>query len=122
MIVLDDDARYRLYYLVHEILREKKYVVIADIVDRIKRVDEIPNMSASTLLKVVKALGFRWKRVTRSIMHLQDDPRLVAWRKKYLKQLREYIDQGYNIAYTDETWVNYSLKVTQNKQTSGVQP
>ncbi|XP_072392227.1 uncharacterized protein [Diabrotica undecimpunctata] len=65
----------------------------------------IPQMSAETLRKVLHKLNFRYmKRSRKSI--LIDKEEIVAWRRIYLRSIRDYRLSKRKIYYLDETWIN----------------
>ncbi|CAH1381646.1 unnamed protein product, partial [Tenebrio molitor] len=68
---------------------------------------EIPfSGSESTLLRLIKELGFKWHKTedNRKVLMESYDIRLL--RIKYLKQILKYRDEGRLIFYTDESYVH----------------
>ncbi|KAJ3638512.1 hypothetical protein MTP99_001872 [Tenebrio molitor] len=68
---------------------------------------EIPfSGSESTLLGLIKELGFKWRKTedNRKVLMESYDIRLL--RIKYLKQILKYRDEGRPIFYTDESYVH----------------
>src|SRR5258705_586897 len=78
----------------------------------------------SSLLRVVKEMGFRFKKCQNNRNILIERADIVLWRTKYLramKRLRETYGQD-NIVYVDETWVDSNLtfgKCWQDGTTAG---
>lgn len=76
----------------------------------------------STLYKLLKAMGYKWKKcnsIRRILLERQD---LVTWRGKYLKRLHYYRMENKDIIFINETWVDINLsfgKCWQNEEELG---
>lgn len=67
--------------------------------------EDLPNVSSATVSRMLKKIGFRYRRRSRNA-YLIEAPNIIQWRCKYLRQMREFRQQGRPIYYTDETWIN----------------
>lgn len=61
--------------------------------------------SKSFLRKLVKQLGFRWKRCQSYRKVLIERFNIVDLRCEYLRRIEKYRQQGLNLVYLDETWI-----------------
>ena len=64
--------------------------------------------SITTLRKVLKSLGFTYKRCTQNRKVLMERPDVVSHRIRFLRQIKTYREEGRPIIYTDETYVHTS--------------
>ena len=65
-------------------------------------------ISKFTLFKLLHELGFEYKKAGNNRKVICERNDLVRARSEYLHKIREKRKDGYNIIYTDETWVNAS--------------
>ncbi|XP_022176671.1 uncharacterized protein LOC111038053 [Myzus persicae] len=65
----------------------------------------LPAISRTNLFKLIKDLDFRYCKRSRNSA-LTEKNEIVVWRRRYLRAIREYREQGRHIYYLDETWVN----------------
>ena len=71
----------------------------------IKEDNTIPNMSLSTLHRVMKRIGMAYNTRKRNSI-LLERPDITEWRHRYLRAIRKHRREGRNIVYSDETWCN----------------
>jgi hypothetical protein len=81
------------------------------------------NWKVTTLRRILKEMGFKWKRCgfRRKILFERED--IVNWRCAYLQQIRTFRETGKPILYLNETWVDANLtfrKCWQNKEVVGI--
>jgi len=67
--------------------------------------DGLPDIPRSSLFKILKNLGFRYKKRGRNAMLIEKDD-IIAWRHRYLRDVRKFRKAGRPIFYLDETWAN----------------
>ncbi|CAG2191755.1 unnamed protein product [Mytilus edulis] len=60
----------------------------------------------SLLLKIVKELGFKWKRSQTKRKVLIEKDAIVEKRIQYLNRIKDYRKKGMNLVYIDETWID----------------
>jgi hypothetical protein len=73
----------------------------------------------TTLRRILKEMGFKWKRCGSRRKILIERKNIVNWRCAYLQQIRKFREMGKPILYLDETWVDANLafrKCWQNKE------
>jgi len=66
---------------------------------------DLPNLSISTIHRIMKELGFVYSTRKRNSV-LIERPEITEWRHRYLRKIKQHRKEGRNIVYTDETWVN----------------
>ncbi|KAH6932612.1 hypothetical protein HPB50_008059 [Hyalomma asiaticum] len=66
---------------------------------------DMPTISTRTMQRMLNDLGFLFRKRKRNSALLERDD-IVAWRRKYLRTIREMRRQQRTIHYLDETWVN----------------
>ncbi|KAH6920073.1 hypothetical protein HPB50_028940 [Hyalomma asiaticum] len=66
---------------------------------------DMPTISTRTMQRMLNDLGFLFRKRKRNSALLKRDD-IVAWRRKYLRTIREMRRQQRTIYYLDETWVN----------------
>ena len=64
------------------------------------------NLSKSTIWKIVRSKGFSFKSLDESREALLQQPHLVAMRGRYLRKLKQKRDEGLDIVFLDESYVN----------------
>ena len=70
------------------------------------RVDpSIPNVSLSTLHRILRKIGFIYRSRKRNSV-LLERPDITEWRHRYLRSIRKHRRENRSIIYTDETWMN----------------
>lgn len=63
----------------------------------------------STLRKLLKEMGFKWKRCGKVRKVLIERPDIVNWRARFLRDIQNYRHQKCKLIYLDETWVDNNL-------------
>lgn len=63
-------------------------------------VDELQKFSESTLRRLIKHLNFKYIKQQRNNAPTNIDDKIL-WRRKYLKSIKEYRQQNYQILYMD---------------------
>lgn len=64
------------------------------------------DVSKTTLWRSVRSLGFTFRKYSCGRNIICEKPHLVAARSKYLREVRQMRNEGYDIVYLDETWIN----------------
>ena len=62
--------------------------------------------SASSMLRILRGLGFRYKMCNNGRKFLMERSDIAAARARFLRKIHEVREAGHNIFYLDETWVN----------------
>ena len=109
------ELHFALRKLVHDLIRklsndapvERKFPTVRMIQEEMKKDQNMPEMSWTTVYHCLKRLGFRYEnyKETRSAM-LVERHSIREYRKMYLKMMARFRKQGRYILYTDESYVN----------------
>lgn len=62
-----------------------------------------------TLWRTLQSMGFCCKAGSSHYMRLHEKSSVVGQRLKYIREIQELRDQGYDIFYQDETWFNKNM-------------
>jgi hypothetical protein len=85
----------------------------------------LPSFKGSkSLERIVKSLGFKWRKCQLKRKILIERADTVDWRSRNLVKIKEYQDKGHPIFYIDKSWVDSNLtfhKCWQNEQVMDVQ-
>ncbi|KAH6948087.1 hypothetical protein HPB50_022812 [Hyalomma asiaticum] len=102
---LDDFDLSVLRRVVHGFFEKGEIPTIAKVVQRFKEDETLPTVSTRTMQRMLKKLGFRYKKRSRNALVIEAT-HIVQSRRRYLRQIAELRRQGRAIFFTDETWVN----------------
>ncbi len=86
-------------------LQECEVVTLRKLKQKLLHDNDI-NVSKMSLLKYVRSLGFTFKKLKGGKNLLTESSHIVSLRAKYLRKLKEMRDNGYEIYYLDETYIN----------------
>ena len=75
------------------------------ITEEAKEIPGFPQVSRSTIRKILMSQGFVYKQRSKKMNVFQRED-IVAHRHRYLHAIQKYRDEGFQIYYQDETWVN----------------
>ncbi|KAJ8917932.1 hypothetical protein NQ315_002627 [Exocentrus adspersus] len=81
--------------------------------------NDLPKLSRNKLWSVLRELNFCWEKQNRKSI-LIDKDEIICWRRSYLRSIRKFREEGRNIYYLDETWVNEGYAVTKVWQNKNV--
>lgn len=101
----DDFSRNAVRRHVHSIWFRREIPTIDKIHKVVSDDDSLPAISRTNLYKLIRDLDFRYCKRSRNSA-LTEKNEIVVWRRRYLRTIREYREQGRHIYYLDETWVN----------------
>jgi hypothetical protein len=76
-----------------------------------------------SLNRIIKRMGFRWRKCQNRRKILIERPHIVDWRYSYLRMIRQYRNESRSIIYIDESWVDANLtfrKCWQSQDLPGV--
>lgn len=75
------------------------------------------------LRQLLHYMGYSWQKCGTRRKLLLERPENVAWRKRYIEDIRQYRNEKRNIYYIDETWIDNNLtfkKCWQGKGLEGI--
>ena len=67
--------------------------------------------SKTTLRRILKEMGFKWKKCELNRNILMERTDIVSWRVSYLHKIKKYRDNSRPIVYMNGTFVNTSHHV-----------
>jgi transposase len=100
-------------------LIEKKVPTCSKLLTAIKEKIDFP-WCAETLRKILKQMGFEWKKCINKRKILMEGPHILDWRFKYLSSIRKAREEGKQIIYLYETWVDNTLTFKKCWQSDGI--
>jgi hypothetical protein len=77
-----------------------------------------------SLTRVVKSIGITWKKSNSKRRILIEKPEIVSWCHKYLVQMKRFREQGKEMFYVDESWIDSNItysKCWQGQTEFGIQ-
>ena len=106
--IIDDFDKCVIRRTVQTMYEEKKVLpTLSNIREMLIRKIEYSG-SLTTLSKVLKGLGFSYKRCSQNRKVLMERPDVVSQRIRFLRQIKSFREEGRPIIYTDETYVHTS--------------
>ena len=73
---------------------------------------DLPKMGRTTFWKLMKSMGFQYKKTKGNREIMMEKPDIVAHRHRYLRTIRELLTSGRPIVFLDETWINAHYTVS----------
>ena len=77
-----------------------------------KEIEDTIKISKSTLSLTLLGLGYKYKKSGDNRRLLYDQRSVINDRCNYLRKIRKLREDGYEIVYLDETWVNQNHATT----------
>ncbi|KAG0426062.1 hypothetical protein HPB47_026807 [Ixodes persulcatus] len=90
---------------VHRKYSEGEIPTLDSILEAVNEDDELPDLSKTTLWRLLKDIGFTFEKRKRRLSLIERSD-IIAWRRRYLRAIKEFRRQGRSIVYLEETWVN----------------
>jgi hypothetical protein len=118
-VVIDDFFKNVIRRKVHSFYFKKEIPTLNKILSELSEDNDLPKISRSKLWAVLRELNFCWEKQNRKSV-LIDKDEIICWRRSYLRSIRKFRDEGRNIYYLDETWVNEGYTVTKVWQDKNV--
>ena len=118
----DDDEKLIIRNIIHDFYTRKIIPTCPKLLTAIHEQLDFP-WKLWTLQRLLHKMGYKWKKSTNIRKILVEKPNIVAWCDKYLTAIDSYRNQGRNIIYLDETWVDNTLsfsKCWQNDEEMGI--
>lgn len=90
---------------VHQFWHNRDLPTLDKLLFAINKDKDLPNFSRSSLYRLMKSMDFVYVKRGRNSA-LIEKMEIVIWRRNYLRQIKQYRNEGRPIYYLDETWVN----------------
>jgi transposase len=102
---IDDFDKNAIRQKVHSFWRNHELPTLEKIVQSVNEDESLPTLKRTTMYHLLKELNFVYtKRQRNSILMERED--LILWRRRYLKSIKQFREEGRTIYYLDETWCN----------------
>ncbi|KAE9522898.1 hypothetical protein AGLY_016709 [Aphis glycines] len=101
----DDFDRNAVRRHVHSIWFRREIPTVDKIHKAVSDDKDLPTVSRTSMFKLLKELKFRYVKRGRNSA-LTEKTELILWRRRYLRSIRNYREEGRHVYYLDETWVN----------------
>ena len=88
-----------------KMLHENECVTLRKLKQTLKK-EHCLNISKTSLWRQLKIMKYKFIKLKGGKQMVCETPRMVALRAKYLRTIREYRNQGYEIFYLDESYIN----------------
>jgi len=102
---IDDFDKYAVRRKVHQFWHNRDLPTLDKLLLSVNQDKDLPTFSRTSLYRLMKSMDFVYvKRGRNSALIERMD--IVIWRRNYLRQIKQYCNEGRPIYYLDETWVN----------------
>lgn len=101
----DDFHRNAVRKHVHSFWFKREIPKINNIYQLVSNDDGLPKISRACLHRLLKIMDLTYSKRSRNSAMTEKDE-IVVWRCKYLKNILKYREEGRQLYYLDETWVN----------------
>ena len=91
--------------VIHSMFDNKVLITLRKLKAHLAEHNDI-NIGKTLLWKTVRRLGFTFRKTKTGKNLICERLDLVAARCRYLRKIKEYREQGLNVIYQDETWIN----------------
>lgn len=102
---LDDFTKCAIRRKVHEFFFRNEQPTLNKVLQKVNEDLDLPNFKRTTFFRLLKLLKFKYRKSGRN-MFVCDRDDIILWRRKYLRQIKKFREEGRKIYYQDETWVN----------------
>ena len=90
---------------VHAFWERRELPTVPRILAAIRRDENLPTISQSTLQRLLKKMNFKYVQRKRNSALIERED-IIRWRRTFITKIREFRAAGRPIYYFDETWVN----------------
>ena len=105
--MVDEFLRSLIRSKVHSFYSKKEHPTVDKVFALCKEeIQDFPDMGRTTFWKILRSIGFRYVKTEGNTKLMMERNEIVAWRGRYLRQIRSAREAGKPIVYLDETWVN----------------
>jgi transposase len=107
----DEGVRIGVRRTVHSFFFENIPPTLNRLLPKVNQDENLPNFTRSTMYRLLKDMNFVYAKRDKSAV-LIERPDIIAWRHGYLRAIKQYRAEGYDIVYLDESWVNVGHSVS----------
>ncbi|KAF0701571.1 DDE 3 domain-containing protein [Aphis craccivora] len=102
---VDDFDKEAIRRKVHQFWVNRELPNLNKILSVVNEDDTLPDFALTSLWCLLKSMGFQFSKRGRNSALIENDD-IRAWRRRYIRDIRKYREEGRPIYYLDETWVN----------------
>jgi len=121
-IIFDEFQRNLIRRYVHSIWLKREIPSRDKIYQLVSKDESLPKISRTSLYRVLKDMGFEYIRRSKNSA-MTEKTEIVLWRRRFLRDLKKYREEGRHIYYVDETSINFgecTIKSEQDQTTTAV--
>lgn len=102
---VDDFDKYAIRRKIHQFWFNRELPTLDKILTVVNEDQSLPSFSRTSLYRLMKSMEFEYAKRGRNSALLEKNE-IILWRRQYIRDLRKYREEGRQIYYLDETWVN----------------
>ncbi|XP_031342522.1 uncharacterized protein LOC116170342 isoform X1 [Photinus pyralis] len=102
---IDSGTKSILRRLLHSFFERNEPPTLSKVLAVLHEDEDLPNLKRTTLWKLIKEIGFRFEKRSRNSV-LREKDEIITWRRRFLREIRKYREEGRKLYFLDETWVN----------------
>ncbi|XP_060846254.1 uncharacterized protein LOC132925915 [Rhopalosiphum padi] len=102
---VDEFDKYGIRRKVHQFWHDRDTPTLDKILVSVNEDNGLPNFSRTSLFRLLKSMDFVYMKRGRN-SGLIEKSEIILWRRRYLKDIKRYREEGRPIYFLDETWVN----------------
>lgn len=106
----DEGVRNHIRRIVHHFFRENLPPTLNTLLAEVNGDENLPTFSRATLHRLLADMEFVYAKRGRNSILIEKEE-IILWRHRYLRTIRKYRQENYNIVYLDESWVNIGHSV-----------
>lgn len=97
--------KYAIRRKIYQFWFNRELPTLGKILTVINEDQSLPSFSRTSLYRLMKSMEFEYVKRGRNSALLEKNE-IILWRRRYIRDLRKYREEGRQIYYLDETWVN----------------
>ncbi|XP_031338164.1 uncharacterized protein LOC116167067 [Photinus pyralis] len=102
---IDSGTKSILRRLLHSFFERNEPPTLSKVLAVLHEDEDLPHLKRTTLWKLIKEIGFRFEKRSRNSV-LKENDEIFTWRRRFLREIRKYREEGRKLYFLDETWVN----------------
>ena len=103
---IDSFKKQQLRKVIHDLYAERICPSVPDIQAEIRRKEIDINLSDRHMRNILHQMGYVHRKSADDRDLVVERPEAILARAQFLRDIKRYRDEGYNVYYLDETWIN----------------
>jgi hypothetical protein len=95
---------------VHSFFLQNIPPTLSAVLEKVNDDEELPNFKRTTFYTLMKEIGFNYEKRSKKALLIERSD-IIIWRHSYLRKVKRFREEGKDIIYLDETWVNVGQMV-----------